>query len=328
MTKPDERFKHSMIDTNGITMHAIELGTGPAVLFVHGFPSGWITWRQQMEAVAAAGYRAIAVDMRGNGRTTIPDDPQSNTFFDLIGDLVGLLEKLGVKTASLVGHDFGGHIVFAAAMLRPDVFTSVFAISCPHLPRKDTSFIDDAKARGLHSFYMLHQSSEEAVEAWSNAAVTYPSFLYWSSGTPAPEDQWDVFDERPMQRAAPVATPPWADKDDIDYIVGEFERNGFRGGLNYYACFQTWWNKTSPWRGAKVHTPSVFLVGETDGLNELQRLGIWPTEEEHRELVPGLRKKIVLPGVGHWPQQEAPKAVSDAIVEFLGTLTPAEGGRS
>jgi pimeloyl-ACP methyl ester carboxylesterase len=327
MAKPGSEFKHSMVDTNGITMHAIEIGTGPAVLFVHGFPSGWITWRQQMEAVAKAGYRAIAVDMRGNGRTTIPEDPKANTFFHLIGDLVGLLKALDIPKASLVGHDFGGHIVFAAAMLRPDVFTSVFAISCPHLERGDYSFIDDAKARGLDSFYMLHQSSEEAVEAWSNAAVTYPSFLYWSSGSPSPEDRWNVFDKRPMQRPAPVAVPPWADPDDIAYIVGEFKRNGFRGGLNYYACFQTWWELTSPWRGAKIHTPSVFLVGETDGLNELQELGIWPTPEQLRELVPGLREKIVLAGVGHWPQQEAPKEVSDAIVSFLGGLTPIEGGR-
>ena len=112
-------MKHSHVETNGITIHAVELGSGPAVIFCHGFPDTWRGWRRQMEAVSAAGFRAISLDMRGYGESSAPVEAELYTTLHSVGDLVGLLDALELQSATLVGHDFGASIVWNAALMRP-----------------------------------------------------------------------------------------------------------------------------------------------------------------------------------------------------------------
>lgn len=127
-------MQHSQIDVGDVKLHVVEFGSGPAVVFCHGFPDVWIGWRRQMEALAAAGYRAIAIDMRGYGRSSGPDDPFAYTALHAIGDLVGLLDILALPHVAIVGHDFGAAVAWYATLLRPDRFRAVFAISVPLLP--------------------------------------------------------------------------------------------------------------------------------------------------------------------------------------------------
>jgi pimeloyl-ACP methyl ester carboxylesterase len=122
-------FKEYDINANGITLHVTEQGDGPAVLFCHGFPDTSYTWRRQMEAVATAGYRAIAPDMRGYGRSSAPADATLYTPLQTVGDLVGLLDALKIPSAVLVGHDWGATHVWQAALMRPDRFKAVFCLS-------------------------------------------------------------------------------------------------------------------------------------------------------------------------------------------------------
>src|ERR1700746_3422712 len=115
-------ISHRFIETNGIRMHLAEAGSGPPVLLCHGFPECWYSWRHQLSALAAAGFRAVAPDMRGYGQTDQPDEIDQYTIFHLIGDMIGLLDALGVEQAVIAGHDWGATVAWHAALLRPDRF--------------------------------------------------------------------------------------------------------------------------------------------------------------------------------------------------------------
>jgi hypothetical protein len=135
-------LKESDIDTNGITLHVTEQGEGPAVLFCHGFPDTSYTWRRQMKAVASAGYRAVAPDMRGYGRSSAPADASLYTPLHTAGDLVSLLDALNISSTVIVGHDWGAAHAWNTAVMRPDRFKAVFCLSVPYVPRGDVSVFD------------------------------------------------------------------------------------------------------------------------------------------------------------------------------------------
>lgn len=310
-------MKHSQIAVGELEFHVVELGTGKPVLFCHGFPDGWRGWRGQLEALAAAGYRAIALDMRGYGRSSAPTDPLAYTPFHTVGDLVGLLDALDLPTVTIVGHDFGASVAWCAALLRPDRFTAVFGVSVPFMPLGGPNFLHQLADAGRTDFYMFGQMEPAAVARWANAAVTYPAFLYWSSGSPAPAERWSIFGSPDaMVRPAPMALPPWADPADVAYAVAEFERTGFAGGLHYYHSLPLFMALGAPFKGLLIKQPSFFLVGEADALNELTK----PTEQSLRAVLPGLRGFLALPDVGHWPNREAPQAFNAALLGFLRNL--------
>lgn len=310
-------MQHAQITIGQIDLHVVEHGEGPPVLLCHGFPDLWRGWRLQMEALAAAGYRAIAPDMRGYGRSSAPADPLLYTPFHTVGDLIGLLDALDLPTVTIVGHDFGASVAWNAALLRPDRFTAVFGVSVPFMPLGNGNFLRDIAESGRTGFYMFDQMRPEAVAQWANAAVTYPACLYWTSGSPPPAERWDPFaGGGTMVRPAPVAIPPWADPEDVAYAVAEFERTGFRGGLSYYHSLQPFFDLSGPFKGLMVRQPSFFLTGELDGINRIRRT----TEGELRAGLPGLRGFLELPGVGHWPNREAPDAFNAALLGFLRDL--------
>ena len=310
-------MKHSQIKVGDVDLYVAELGEGEPVVLVHGFPDLARGWRGQMEALAAAGYRTIAPDMRGYGRSSAPADPKAYTPFHTVGDLVGLLDALELPRVTIVGHDFGANIAWNAALLRPDRFTAVFCASVPFAPYGGPSFLDRIKASGTENFYMFDQMKPEADARWANAAVTYPAFLYWSSGSPPPIERWDPMKGNAhMLRPAPVRIPPWADTADIAFAVSEFGRTGFHAPLNYYRSIEPFFELTRAYSGLTIQQPSFYLVGEVDALNLMR-----PTSErELRSGLPGLRGFVELPGIGHWPNREAPDKFNAALLGFLGGL--------
>ena len=312
-------MKHSQVNVGTVELHVVELGAGKPILFCHGFPDVWIGWRIQMEAVAAAGYRAIAVDMRGYGRSTGPDESDEYTPFHVIADLVGLLDALALPTVTIVGHDFGAAMAWYAAMMRPDRFTAVFGISVPYLPLGGPSLFEAMESAGkADSFYMFRQREPEADERWADAATSYPGFLYWSSATPRPADQWNPFDTvREMSRPAPMSMPPWADPADIDYAVEEFQRTGFHRPLNYYRSLQLFFDLGKAYKGVKIQQPAFFLAGGADGMYKLRPVD----ETELKTIVPGLRGVRVLADVGHWVHREAPGSTNALLLDFLHGLS-------
>lgn len=135
LTQPAAGFTHRTINTNGIRLHVVEQGEGPLVLMCHGFPESWYSWRHQLAALSAAGFRAVAADMRGYGQSERPESIDQYTLLHLVGDMVGLLDALGVRQAVIAGHNWGAVVAWYAALLRPDRFRAVIALSLPYLPR-------------------------------------------------------------------------------------------------------------------------------------------------------------------------------------------------
>jgi pimeloyl-ACP methyl ester carboxylesterase len=308
------------IAANGISLHVTELGDGPAVLFCHGFPDTSYTWRQQMKVVASAGYRSIAPDMRGYGRSSAPADPALYTPLHTAGDLVGLLDALNIPTAVIVGHDWGATHAWNAAMMRPDRFTAVFCLSVPYFPRGDVSVFERMRTSGHENdFYMFEQMKPEADQIWADAAVTIPGILYWASGSAPADTRWSPLDPtRSLHRPAPGPVPSWVEPDYLAHNVAEFQRTGFHGALNYYRAAPLYFDLSPAWKGAKITQPSFYISGKADGLGAL-----YPPAEKLRAGLPGLVGNLELDNIGHWIQHEASAEVSEELVKFLRTVNPA-----
>jgi pimeloyl-ACP methyl ester carboxylesterase len=316
----DQVLKEYEVATNGISLHVTEQGKGPAVLFCHGFPDTSYTWRRQMKAIASAGYRAIAPDMRGYGRSSPPADANLYTPLQTVGDLIGLLDALKIPTAVLVGHDWGASHAWQAALMRSDRFKALFCLSVPYVPRGDVSvFAKMRNADHQNDFYMFEQMRPEADQIWADAAVTIPGILYWASGSAPADKRWNPMDPaRSLHRPAPGPLPSWAEPDYVAHNVKEFQRTGFYGGLNYYRAAEPYFYLSAAWKGAKINQPSFFIAGKADFFMQL-----YPPADQLRAGLPGLVGSLELDNVGNWVQHEAAAEVSDQLVKFLRTVKPA-----
>lgn len=307
-------IEHTQIEANGISLHVAQAGSGPAVLFVHGFPDTWRGWRRQMEAVVAAGYKAISPDMRGYGESAKPAEPTDYTVFQSVGDLVGILDALDVEKAILVGHDFGAAVAWSAAMMRPDRFSAVFCLSVPPLPLTRPSMIEQLQAAGKDDFYMFRQMRPEADAEWADASVTIPGMYYWMSGVAPAEQRWDPIDpSKGLNRPSPLGLPDFVDPDDAAAAIAEFQRFGFHGPLNYYRAMQPYFEEAGAFVGATVRQPSFFAFGTEDGMVKMREM----PEDALRKSATDLRGFLRLDGIGHWPQLEATDRVNEALLGFL-----------
>jgi pimeloyl-ACP methyl ester carboxylesterase len=305
------------IATNGITLHITELGEGPAVLFCHGFPDTSYTWRRQMQAIAKTGYRAIAPDMRGYGKSSAPADGLLYTPFYTAGDLVGLLDALKISTAVLVGHDWGATHAWNAAMMRPDRFTAVMCLSVPYFPRGDESVFEKMRKAGhQNDFYMFEQMKPETDQVWANAKLMIPGVLYWASGSAPADTKWNPMDpKRSLHRPAPGLLPSWVESDYVENNIKEFTRTGFHGGLNYYRASEPYFFQSAAFKGAKITQPCFYITGKADGLGVL-----YPPVEKMKAGLPNLVGSLEIDNVGHWVQHEASEKVSEQLVKFLATV--------
>ena len=317
---------HRFIDTNGIRMHIAEQGTGPLVLLCHGFPESWYSWRHQIEALAAAGFHAVAPDMRGYGQTEQPEAIDQYTLMHLVGDMVGVLDALGEETAVIAGHDWGAPVAWHAALLRPDRFRAVIGLSVPYRPRgkvRPTSVMpqtDDAV------FYQLHFQTPGVAEAELERDIpeSIRGILLRISGeVPAGAGGFSMVPRvggmAARNRDASLAPlPVWLTQADIDFYAEEFTRAGFRGGLNWYRNIDRNWEILAPFAGARVTVPALYVAGDRDLV--LAFPGAAEFVANLKSVVPGLRQTMMLPGCGHWTQQERPAEVNAAMIAFLRGL--------
>ena len=321
-------LQHRIVETNGIRMHIAEQGTGPLVLLCHGFPESWYSWRHQLATLADAGFHAVAPDMRGYGQTDRPDEIERYTLLHLVGDMVGLLDALGASTAVIAGHDWGAPVAWQAALLRPDRFPAVIGLSVPYTPRGSVRPTTRMPQTDDAVFYQLYFQAPGVAEAEleRDARLTIRSVLYSGSGDGPHGDRRHPAGVGMVPRgggflsrsAAPASLPRWLTEADIDFYAGEFGRTGFRGGLNWYRNIDRNWEVMAPYAGSVVTVPALYVAGDRDlvvafrGMDQLiANLG---------KFVPKLRRTLMLPGCGHWTQQERPDEVNAAMVEFLKSL--------
>lgn len=321
---------HRMIETNGIHMHITEQGQGPLVILGHGFPELGYSWRHQLPALAEAGFHAVAPDQRGYGKTDCPEAIEAYDILNLVGDMVGLVHVLGEEKAVIIGHDWGAPVAWHCALLRPDIFTALILLSVPYAPRpwgglKPTEVMK--KMAGDHNFYIVYFQEPGKVEKELEADVrkSMIKMLYTASGDPPPEKRWNFLFPKGQKfmdtSELPDKLPSWLTDQDIEVFTEAFQRTGFRGGVNWYRNIDRNWELTSFLSGAKIRQPSLFIAGEHDGVIVMNRRAFDRLEEN----MPNLKGKILIPGAGHWVQQERPAEVNKLIIEFLTSL-PREGG--
>jgi pimeloyl-ACP methyl ester carboxylesterase len=314
---------HRMVEANGIHLHIAEQGQGPLVVLCHGFPESWYSWRHQLTALAAAGFHVVAPDMRGYGRSDRPEAIDQYTLFHLVGDMVGLLDVLGVEQAVIAGHDWGAPVAWHAALLRPDRFRAVIGLSVPFRPRGPVAPTSVMPRSEDAMFYQLYfqQPGEADAELERDVRQTLVKTLgSVPRGTPASGRVGMVprgggFLTR---IPSPVARPAWLSEADIDFYVAEFERTGFRGGLNWYRNIDRNWELLAPFAGAKVTVPALYMAGDRDLVVAFH--GMDRVISNLVNDVPQLRSKIMLPGCGHWTQQERASEVNAAMIDFLHEL--------
>jgi pimeloyl-ACP methyl ester carboxylesterase len=316
--------KQRVVETNGIRMHLAEEGDGPLVVLCHGFPESWYSWRHQLRALAAAGFHAVAPDMRGYGRTDRPDAIDAYTLLHLVGDMIGLLDTLGAETAVIAGHDWGAPVAWHAALLRPDRFRGVIGLSVPYRPRgpvRPTTAMPQGDDALFYQLYFQTPGLAEA-ELERDVRLTTRSVLYSGSGD-APVDAAAI---AMVPRSGgflsgmrnPASLPPWLAEADVDFYAGEFERGGYRGGLNWYRNMDRNWELMAPFAGARVAIPALYLVGDRDLV--LHFRGMDQLVANLSSFVPKLQETILLPGCGHWTQQERASEVNAAMIDFLRRL--------
>ena len=313
---------HRVVQTNGITMHIAEMGEGPLVVLLHGFPESWYSWRHQLPALAAAGYHAVAPDQRGYGQTDRPAESEKYTQLHLVGDVIGLLDALGEQRAVVVGHDWGAPVAWNTALLRPDRVRGVAGLSVPYAPRGPVSMLTAMRAALGDGFYMQYFQTPGVADAElaRDVRTTMRRILYGASGdapraaqpvAPAGKSFLDLMPD-------PETLPDWLTEADLDVFTSEFERTGFTGGLNWYRAIDLTWELMAPWQGAVVTPPALYVAGDRDLVVNFP--GMAQFIPHLQTVVPNLTRTVILPGVGHWTQQERPAEVNAALLEFLAGL--------
>ena len=319
-------FKHRVIETNGIRMHVAEAGVGPLVVLCHGFPESWYSWRHQLAALAEAGYHAVAPDMRGYGQTDRPDAVDKYSMLHLVGDVVGLVDALGEPTAVVAGHDWGATVAWHAALMRPDRFRAVIGLSVPFRPRgpvRPTAAMPQTPDAVFYQLYFQEPGVAEA-EFERDPQTTIRKLLVATAGDALHgaakggpgmvRRGGSMFGPSP----APSELPGWLTEADVDHYVTEFRRTGFRGGLSWYRNMDRNWELLAAFAGAKIMVPALYITGDRDLVVRVP--GIDKVLASLKDNLADLRKAIVLPGCGHWTQQEHSAEVTAAMLEFLRTL--------
>jgi pimeloyl-ACP methyl ester carboxylesterase len=312
------------IKTNGIRLRVAETGSGPLVILVHGWPESWYSWRHQIPALAAAGYRVVAPDMRGYGKSDKPKAVEDYDIHHLSGDIVGLVDALGEKTAILVGHDWGASVCWNSMLLHPDRFTALAAMSVPYRGRGQISPIEIMRQTyGENFYYILYFQEPGVAEREFDADPRgLLSRVYASPDTPREPAQ--VTDPKRSaggfipRRGAVKDLPPWLKQEDLDYYVAEFTEAGFRGGINYYRNMHRNWETTPQLAGAKISAPVMFIAGEKDTV--IAGASAESLTATMKATATDLRGVTLLPGAGHWVQQERSAEVNAALLAFLGGL--------
>ncbi|MFM7534603.1 MAG: alpha/beta fold hydrolase [Acidimicrobiales bacterium] len=321
--------RHGLADVgDGIRIHYVEQGSGPLVVLVHGFPESWYSYRHQLAPLATAGYRAVAIDVRGYGRSSKPAAVDAYRMSCLAGDVLGVVRALGESSAVVVGHDWGAPIAWNAAQHRPDVFRALATLSVPFAVRGPVrpSTAWAAMVPPGEEFYVgyFQQPGRAEAELHDDTRGWLRGFYCSASGDAPPPSAEGTIATIPTGRRmrerfwdpGEADLPAWLTVADLEFFAGEFERTGLTGGLNRYRNVDRDWEDAALRGDVPLAVPYLFVGGDRDGPT------IWgaPAIAAFGTTAPQLWRSVVLSGVGHWTQQERPGAVNEFLLSFLAAL--------
>jgi pimeloyl-ACP methyl ester carboxylesterase len=323
-TSLDATPEFSLVNTNGIRLRVAQAGSGPLIVLVHGWPESWYSWRHQIAALAAAGHRVAAVDVRGYGGSDKPQSVEAYSIKEMCADIAGLIDELGEKQAILIGHDWGAPIVWNTALFFPDRVRAVAGLSVPHAGRGPAPRIE--LFRNLYKdrfFYQLYFQKPGVAEAEFEADIrtSLRKIYYSASGEarkagPRPTKPADAKYLDGLTNPDPF--PDWLSAADLDYYVEQFEQSGFRGPLNRYRTAELDFAQQGEIANRKIEQPAAFIAGQFDPV--LAFIPGVDLVEVMRQHVADLRLVRIIDGAGHWIQQERPNEVNTALLEWLSEI--------
>jgi epoxide hydrolase A/B len=310
-----------IVETNGIRLRVALDGKGPLVVLVHGWPESWYSWRHQIPALVAAGYRVATPDVRGYGGSDKPHAVDAYALKEMCADIAGLVTALGETRAILIGHDWGAPIVWNTALFHPEKVSAVAGLSVPHTGRGPAPRIE--LLRRIYKdrfFYQLYFQTPGVAEAELEADVriSLRKIYYAASGEGIKaQSRFDKpADARLLDGLVdPEPLPGWLTAADLDYYVQEFQRSGFRGPLNRYRTSELDFAQQSAVADQRIEQPAAFIAGSLDPV--LRFVPGVDLIEMMRDRISDLRLLKLVDGAGHWVQQERPAEVNIALLEFL-----------
>ncbi|MFJ8436294.1 alpha/beta fold hydrolase [Kitasatospora sp. NPDC094019] len=322
------QIAHRQVEVNGVRLHVAEQGEGPLVLLLHGFPESWYSWRHQFAPLAEAGYRVVAVDQRGYARSEQPDSVDAYTLLHLVGDVTALIGALGEESAVLVGHDWGAPVAWSTAALRPDLVRGVAGLSVPPLATLGLPPLAQARERFGEGFYQIYFQRPGVADAELGRDLhsTFRRMLSGGGGARpggGGPRAWVIGEGQALLDGLPEPEklPAWLSEADIEAFVADYAEHGeraFTGGLNWYRNIDRNNELLVGLAGRPVEVPALYVAGDQDMV-----MALIPEEAMRgllERLAPKLYRRVTLPGVGHWTQQESPAEVNAALIDFLGRL--------
>lgn len=307
-----------------IALNVAVKGQGPLILCVHGWPELWYSWRHQLEHFSRLGYKVAALDVRGYGGSSKPQEIAAYAMRAIAGDVAAVIDALGGGKAILFGHDWGAPIVYNTTLLHADKVTAVAGLSVPYRPPGEGSMLD--VARQIYAgrfFYQLYFQKEGVAEAELEADVAASlRKIYFAISGDAPPNKW--IEPKPEDAGLldgmedPSPFPAWLSQEDLAVYSKAFQAGGFRGPINRYRAQEIDVGELVELRGRPITQPACFIGGERDAV---------------RNFIPGMdlyadpgaacsdfRGSTLIPKAGHWVQQEAPEATNAALEAFVGGL--------
>ncbi|KAG4183420.1 hypothetical protein ERO13_A09G109000v2 [Gossypium hirsutum] len=314
-----EGVEHRIVKVNGINMHVAEKGQGPVILFVHGFPELWYSWRHQIAALSSKGYRAVAPDLRGYGDTDAPDSVTCYTCFHIVGDLVELLNTIAPdEQVFVVGHDWGAIIAWYLCLFRPDKVKAVFTLSVPFTPRNPQMKPTDGWRAVYGNDYYICRFQEygevEAEFAEMGTETVMKSLLTYKVPDPLMLPKGKPFGHSVN---TPITLPSWLSEEEVNYYVTKFNKSGFTAVINYYRNFDRNWELMAPWGGCEVKVAAKFVVGDVDLVYYMPGMKEYIHNGGFKKEVPMLEEVVVMEGVGHFIHMEKPDEINNLIYDFF-----------
>lgn len=284
-----EPWEHRFVHANGLRFHCVTAGEGPLVVLLHGFPEFWYSWRQQIPALARAGFTVVAPDLRGYNESDKPEGVEAYRMGMIVEDVAGLIRAFGHERAGIVGHDWGGAVAYAFAMLHPEMTDRLAVLNCPH---------PDAFSRALRE-----GSLEQLRKSW---------YMFFFQLPGAPEELLSANNFRLLKQFAYAHSlkGTFTAASLKAYVEAMAKPGALTGAINWYrAMFRRGLPPAREY--PKISAPTLVIWGTRDHFlgNDLTR-GM-------RRYFSGPFKIAYLPGVSHWVQQEAPARVNSLLLSFF-----------
>ncbi|XP_045847402.1 bifunctional epoxide hydrolase 2 isoform X2 [Meles meles] len=299
----------------GVRLHFVELGSGPAICLCHGFPESWFSWRYQIPALAQAGFRVLALDMKGYGESSAPPEIEEYSMEVLCQEMVTFLDKLGIPQAVFIGHDWGGMLVWNMALFYPERVRAVASLNTPFIPANpNVSPMERIKANPVFDYQLYFQEPGVAeAELEQNLSRTFKSF-FRASNDMAFLSVSRVREMGGLLVRAPEEPSPSSivTEEDIGVYVQQFQKSGFRGPLNWYRNMELNWQWGCKAVGWKILIPALMVTAEKDPV-------LVPEMSKHMEdWIPNLKRGHIKE-CGHWTQMEKPTELNQILTEWLET---------